>query len=56
MNTEYQERLKQSVNDIAEILYRNTPSEQVTTLEGIEAAAAINCRRWARFSASRNSC
>ncbi len=38
MNTEDQERLKQSVNDIAAILYRNTPPEQVTTLEGIEAA------------------
>jgi outer membrane PBP1 activator LpoA protein len=38
MNTEDQERLKQSVNDIAAILYRNTPPEQVTTLKGIETA------------------
>jgi outer membrane PBP1 activator LpoA protein len=38
MNTEDQERLKQSVNDIAAILYRNTPPEQVKTLKGIETA------------------
>jgi hypothetical protein len=38
MNTEDQERLKQSVNDIAAILYRNTPSEQVKTLKDIETA------------------
>jgi hypothetical protein len=38
MNTEDQERLEQSVNDIAAILYRNTPPEQVTTLKGIETA------------------
>jgi hypothetical protein len=41
MNTEDQERLKQSVNDIAAILYRNTPPEQVTTLKGIETAMEI---------------
>jgi hypothetical protein len=38
MNTEDQERLKQSVNDIAAILYKNTPSEQVKTLKDIETA------------------
>jgi outer membrane PBP1 activator LpoA protein len=38
MNAEDQERLQQSVNDIAAILYRNTPPEQVKTLKGIETA------------------
>jgi hypothetical protein len=38
MTPEEQARLKQSVNDIAAILYRNTPPEQVKTLEGIEQA------------------
>jgi hypothetical protein len=38
MNTEDQERLKQSVSDIAAILYRNTPPEQVKTLKCIETA------------------
>lgn len=36
MTPEEQARLKQSVNDIAAILYKNTPPEQVKTLEGIE--------------------
>jgi hypothetical protein len=38
MTPEEQARLKQSVNDIAAILYRNTPPEQVKTIEGIEQA------------------
>jgi hypothetical protein len=38
MTPEEQARLKQSINDIAAILYRNTPPEQVKTLEGIEQA------------------
>lgn len=38
MTPEEQARLKQSVNDIAAILYRNIPPEQVKTLEGIEQA------------------
>jgi hypothetical protein len=38
MNAEDQARLKQSVNDIAAILYKNTPPEQVQTLKGIEIA------------------
>jgi outer membrane PBP1 activator LpoA protein len=38
MTPEDQARLKQSVNDIAAILYKNTPPEQVKTLEGIEKA------------------
>jgi hypothetical protein len=38
MTPEERARLKQSVNDIAAILYRNTPPEQVKTLEGIEQA------------------
>jgi hypothetical protein len=38
MTPEEQARLKQSVNDIAAILYRNTPPEQIKTLEGIEQA------------------
>jgi hypothetical protein len=36
MTPEEQARLKQSINDIAAILYRNTPPEQVKTPEGIE--------------------
>jgi hypothetical protein len=38
MTPEEQARLKQSVNDIAAILYKNTPPEQVKTIEGIEQA------------------
>lgn len=38
MTPEEQARLKQSANDIAAILYRNTPPEQLKTLEGIEQA------------------
>jgi hypothetical protein len=38
MTPEEQARLRQSVNDIAAILYKNTPPEQVKTLEGIEQA------------------
>ena len=36
MTPEEQVQLQQSVQTIAEILYRNTPSEQLQTLEGIE--------------------
>lgn len=36
MTPEEQARIKQSINDIAAILYRNTPPEKVQTLEGIE--------------------
>jgi len=38
MTPEDQAQLQQSVNTIAQILYRNTPTEQVQTLEGIEQA------------------
>ncbi len=38
MTPEEQARLKQSINDIAAILYRNIPPEKVQTLEGIEQA------------------
>jgi hypothetical protein len=38
MNAEDQARLKQSVNDIAAILYKNTPPKQVQTIKAIEIA------------------
>lgn len=36
MNAEDTERLKTCVQGIADILYRNTPAESLTSLEGIE--------------------
>ena len=36
MTPEEQAQLQQSIDTIAQILYRNTPSEQLQTLEGIE--------------------
>ena len=38
MTPEDQARLQQSIDTIAEILYRNTPAEQLQSLEGIEQA------------------
>jgi hypothetical protein len=38
MTSEEQARLTQSINDIAAILYKDTPPEQLKTLEGIEQA------------------
>lgn len=38
MTPEDQAQLQQSLNTIAQILYRNTPAEQLQTLEGIEQA------------------
>lgn len=36
MTPEDQAQLQQSIDTIAQILYRNTPVEQLQTLEGIE--------------------
>lgn len=36
MTPEDQAQLQQSIDTIAQILYRNTPAEQLQTLEGIE--------------------
>jgi hypothetical protein len=38
MTPEDQAQLQQSIDTIAQILYRNTPIEQLQTLEGIEQA------------------
>jgi hypothetical protein len=38
MTPEDQAQLQQSIATIAQILYRNTPAEQLQTLEGIEQA------------------
>ena len=38
MTPEDQVQLQQSIDTIAQILYRNTPAEQLQTLEGIEQA------------------
>ena len=38
MTPEEQAQLQQSIDTIAQILYRNTPAEQLQTLEGIEQA------------------
>jgi len=38
MTPEDQAQLQQSIDTIAQILYRNTPTEQLQTLEGIEQA------------------
>lgn len=38
MTPEDQTQLQQSIDTIAQILYRNTPAEQLQTLEGIEQA------------------
>lgn len=38
MTPEDQAQLQQSIDTIAQILYRNTPAEQLQTLEGIEQA------------------
>jgi hypothetical protein len=38
MTPEDQAQLQQSIDTIAQILHRNTPAEQLQTLEGIEQA------------------
>lgn len=38
MNAQQTKRLQACVQEISEILYQNTPSEELTTLEGIEKA------------------
>lgn len=38
MTPEEQAQLQQSIDTIAQILYRNTPTEQLQTLAGIEQA------------------
>jgi hypothetical protein len=38
MTPEDEAQLQQSIDTIAQILYRNTPAEQLQTLEGIEQA------------------
>jgi hypothetical protein len=38
MTPEEQAQLQQSIDSIAQILYRNTPAEELQTLEGIEHA------------------
>jgi hypothetical protein len=38
MTPQEQERLQACVTEIAQILYKNTPPEQIATLEGIEKA------------------
>lgn len=38
MTPEDQAQLQQSIDTIAQILYRNSPAEQLQTLEGIEQA------------------
>ena len=38
MTPEDQAQLQRSIDTIAQILYRNTPAEQLQTLEGIEQA------------------
>lgn len=38
MTPQEQERLKACISEIAQILYRNTPAEKITTLEDIEKA------------------
>lgn len=38
MTPEEQAQLQQSIDTIAQILYRNTPAEELQTLEGIEQA------------------
>jgi hypothetical protein len=38
MNAQQTKRLQACVQEISEILYQNTPTEELTTLEGIEKA------------------
>jgi hypothetical protein len=38
MNIQQTKRLQACVQEISEILYQNTPAEELTTLEGIERA------------------
>lgn len=38
MNAQQTQRLQACIQEISEILYQNTPSEELTTLEGIEKA------------------
>ena len=38
MNAQQTKRLQACVQEISEILYENTPAEELTTLEGIEQA------------------
>lgn len=45
MTPEDQAQLQQSVETIAAILYRNTPVEQLQTLEGIEQAIRAHAQQ-----------
>lgn len=38
MTPEEQQRLQACITEMAQILYKNTPSEKITTLEDIEKA------------------
>jgi hypothetical protein len=46
MTPEDQAQLQQSVQKIADILYRNTPHEQLQTLEGIEQAIRAQAQQY----------
>lgn len=46
MTPEDQAQLQQSLDTIAQILYRNTPAEQLQTLEGIEHAIRQQTQKW----------
>ena len=46
MTPEDEVQLHQSVQTIAQILYRNTPSEQLKTLEGIEQAIRLQTQQY----------
>ncbi len=45
MTPEDQAQLQQCVDTIASILYRNTPAEQLQTLEGIEQAIRTHAQQ-----------
>jgi hypothetical protein len=46
MSPEDQAQLQHSIDTIAQILYRNTPAEQLQTLEGIEQAIRQQTQEW----------
>lgn len=46
MTPEDQAQLQHSIDTIAQILYRNTPAEQLQTLEGIEQAIRQQTQEW----------
>jgi hypothetical protein len=46
MTPEDQAQLQQSIDTIAQILYRNTPTEQLQTLEGIEQTIRQQTQEW----------